>query len=79
MAPTKFQLKESKKPNPRYVLDFHAIRKMVQEADNMDKGLRTVLGFKLSALGKAPAPQQPPQQPPVQRSTTSALQRSALV
>ena len=79
MVSTKFQLEESKKPNPRYVLELHTIRGMIQEADSMDKGLRTVLGFKLSALGKAPAPQQPPQQPPVQRSTTSALQRSALV
>ena len=46
MAPTKFQLKESKKPNPRYVLDFHTIRKTVQEADNMEKDLRTALGVK---------------------------------
>jgi hypothetical protein len=63
MASAKFQLDESKKPNPRYVLELHTIRGMIQEADNMDKGLRTVLGFKLAAQGNAPAPQQP-QQPP---------------
>jgi hypothetical protein len=38
MAPTKFQLEESKKPNPRCVLDLHTIRGMVKEAD-MDKAL----------------------------------------
>jgi hypothetical protein len=63
MASTRFQLEESKKPNPRYILELHTIRGMIQEADNMDKGLRTVLGFKLAAQGNAPAPQQP-QQPP---------------
>jgi hypothetical protein len=47
---------------------------MIQEADNMDKGLRTVLGFKLSAQGNAPAPQQPPQQPPSMGSTPSFAQ-----
>ena len=74
MASTKFQLEESKKPNPRYVLELHTIRGMIQEADNMDKGLRTVLGFKLSAQGNAPAPQQPPQQPPSMGSTPSFAQ-----
>jgi hypothetical protein len=65
MASTKFQLEESKKPNPRYILELHTIRGMIQEADNMDKGLRTVLGFKLAAQGNAPAPQQPQQPPPM--------------
>ena len=74
MVSTKFQLEESKKPNPRYVLELHTIRGMIQEADNMDKGLRTVLGFKLSAQGNAPAPQQPPQQPPSMGSTPSFAQ-----
>ncbi|KAI9440238.1 hypothetical protein BJY52DRAFT_131749 [Lactarius psammicola] len=64
MAPTKFQLEESKRPNPRYVLELHTIRGMIQEADNMDKGLRTVLGLKLSAQS-APVPQQPQQPPPM--------------
>ncbi|KAH9057894.1 hypothetical protein EDB87DRAFT_915041 [Lactarius vividus] len=35
MAPTKFQLEESKKPKPRYVLDLRTIRGMIQEADHM--------------------------------------------
>ncbi|KAN0138863.1 hypothetical protein V8E53_003251 [Lactarius tabidus] len=47
MASTKFQLEESKKPNPRYILELHTIREMLQEGSSMDKGLRTVLGFKL--------------------------------
>jgi len=63
MASTKFQLEESKKRNTRYVLELHTIRGMVQEADNMDKGLRTVLGPKLAAQYNAPVPQQP-QHPP---------------
>jgi hypothetical protein len=63
MASTKFQLEESKKPNQRYILELHTIREMVQEASNMDKGLRTVLRFKLAAQRNAPAPQQA-QQPP---------------
>src|SRR6266404_6185778 len=62
MASTKFQLEESKKPHPRYVLELHTIRGMIQEADNMDKGLRTVLGIKAVPQGNAPVTQ--PQQPP---------------
>ena len=73
MASTKFQLEESKKPNPRYVLELHTIRGMIQEADNMDKGLRTVLGLKLAAQGNAPVPQQP-QQPPSMGPTPSFVQ-----
>ncbi|KAI9440232.1 hypothetical protein BJY52DRAFT_1217180 [Lactarius psammicola] len=72
MAPTKFQLEESKKPNPRYVLELPTIRGMVQEADNMDKGIRTVLGLELAAQG-APVPQQP-QQPPSIGPTPSFTQ-----
>ena len=45
MASTKVQLDEMRKPNPRYILELHTIRGMIQEADNMDKGLKTVLGF----------------------------------
>ena len=37
---------ELEKPNPRYVLELHTIRGMVTEADNMDKGLKTVLGIR---------------------------------
>ncbi|KAH8977699.1 hypothetical protein EDB86DRAFT_3000152 [Lactarius hatsudake] len=58
-------LEECKKPNPRYVLELHTIRGMIQEADNMDKGLRTVLGLKLAAQGNASVPQQPQQPPPM--------------
>ncbi|KAH9057853.1 hypothetical protein EDB87DRAFT_1628559 [Lactarius vividus] len=56
MASTKFQLEECKKPNPRYVLELRTIRGMIEEADNMDKGLRTVLGLQFAAKGNAPAP-----------------------
>jgi hypothetical protein len=72
MASTKFQLEESKKPNPRYILELHTIRGMIQEADNMDTGLRTVLGFKLAAQGNPPAPQQPQQPPSMGLSPLSA-------
>ena len=73
MVSTKFQLEESKKPNPRYILELHTIRGMIQEADNMDKGLRTVLGFKLATQGNAPTPQ-PPQPPPSMGPTSSFTQ-----
>ncbi len=43
MASAKSQLEELKKPNPRYALELHTIRGMIQEADNMDKGLKAVL------------------------------------
>ena len=43
MASTKFQLEETKKPNPRYVLELRTIRAMIQEADRMDEGLSIVL------------------------------------
>ena len=43
MAYAKSQLEELKKPYPRYVLELHTIRGMIQEADNMDKGLKAVL------------------------------------
>jgi|SRR6267154_571859 len=43
MASAKYQLEELKQPNPRYVLELHTIRGMIQEADNMDKGLKAVL------------------------------------
>ena len=44
MVSARAQLAELEKPNPRYVLELHTIRGMIQEADNMDKGLKTVLG-----------------------------------
>ena len=75
MASTKFQLEESKKPNPRYLLEYHTIRGMVQEADNMDKGLRSILGFKLAAQGNAPVPRSP-QQPPFMSSITPSFTQS---
>ena len=58
MAFTKFQLEESKKPNPRYILELRTIREMIQEADNIDKGLRTVLDLKPATQGNAPVLQQ---------------------
>jgi hypothetical protein len=72
MASTKFQLEESKKPNPRYILELHTIRGMIQEACNMDKGLRVVLGFKVAAQENLPAPQQPQQPPSMGPSPSSA-------
>jgi hypothetical protein len=39
MTSTKFQLEENKKLNPRYALELHTIRGMIQEADSMYKGL----------------------------------------
>ena len=42
MVSTKRQLEELNKPNPQYVLELHTIRGMIQEADNMDKGLKAV-------------------------------------
>ena len=68
MASTKVQLEELKKPDPRYVLELHTIRGMIQEADNMDKGLRAVLGIRSQAQmmphGGTPSAPQPPPQPP---------------
>ncbi|KAI0249895.1 hypothetical protein BJV78DRAFT_1224130 [Lactifluus subvellereus] len=68
MASTKVQLEEMHKPNPRYILELHTIRGMIQEADNMDKGLKTVLGFgtrqSTVASGNGPPAPQQPQQPP---------------
>lgn len=45
MASITFQLEESKKPNPRYVLELNTIREMKQKADSMDRGLRELLGL----------------------------------
>ncbi|KAH9028509.1 hypothetical protein EDB84DRAFT_1563086 [Lactarius hengduanensis] len=61
MAPTKFQLEESKKPKPRYVLEPRAIRGMIQEADNMDQRLMAVLGVRSAVPHQ---PQQPPRPTP---------------
>ncbi|KAH9972701.1 hypothetical protein BGW80DRAFT_1445679 [Lactifluus volemus] len=62
MASTKYQLGELNKPNPRSILELHTIRGMFQEADNMDKGLRTVLGIGTpkSPKGKATTKPKPP-------------------
>ena len=68
MASTKSQLEECKKPNPRYVLDFYTIRGMIQEADNMDKDLRTALGLKKQSQTQAPHRGKPP---PLARVRTS--------
>jgi hypothetical protein len=67
MASVKFQLEELKKPNPRIVLELHTIRGMIQEADNMDKGLKAVIqrtqGYQMPPGGVPSAPQPPPQPP----------------
>jgi hypothetical protein len=64
MASAKSQLEELKKPNPRYVLELHTIRGMIQEADNMDKGLKAVLQRIQAQMmprdGVPSAPQPPP-------------------
>jgi hypothetical protein len=64
MASTKVQLDEMRKPNPRYILELHMIRGMIQEADNMDKGLKAVLRFGMRqptvASGNGPPAPQPP-------------------
>ena len=63
MASAKCQLEELKKPNPRYALELHTIRGMIQEADNMDKGLKAVLqGIQAQTVPRdgVPSPPQPP-------------------
>ena len=63
MASAKCQLEELKKPNPRYALELHTIRGMIQEADNMDKGLKAVLqGIQAQTVPRdgVPSPLQPP-------------------
>ncbi|KAI0293836.1 hypothetical protein BC826DRAFT_1014493 [Russula brevipes] len=66
MASAKVQLEELKKPNPRYVLELHTIRGMIQEADNMDKSLKSSCG--------APSVPQPPPQPPSAATPTPQAQ-----
>jgi hypothetical protein len=63
MASARAQLEELTKPNPRYVLELHTIRGMIQEADNIDKSLRTVLGIRPGPM-MASVPQPPPQPTP---------------
>jgi hypothetical protein len=55
MAATKFQVKEMRNPHPRCALDIHTIRGMIQEADNMDKGLQTILGSRVQPFMMPPA------------------------
>ena len=64
MASARAQLGELEKPNRRYVLELHTIRGMIQEADNMDKGLKTVLGIRSPGSMMPSVPQQPPQPAP---------------
>ena len=60
MASARAQLGELEKPNRRYVLELHTIRGMIQEADNMDKGLKIVLGSIMPSGGTlSGAPQLP--------------------
>jgi hypothetical protein len=44
MVSTRAQLEELKTLNPRYVLELHTIRGMIQEADYMDKELKFGFG-----------------------------------
>ena len=65
MASVRSQLEELEKPNPRFALQLHTIRGMIQEADNMDKGLKTLLGYGTQSPTMVPgdvpsAPQIPP-------------------
>ena len=65
MATVRAQLEELEKPNPRHVLELHTIRGMIQEADNMNKGLKTILRYgtqcPMMVPGGVPsAPQLPP-------------------
>jgi hypothetical protein len=60
MASVKLQIEELKKPNSRYVLEPQTIRGMIQEANNMDEGLKAVLSrMPLDGLPSTPRP--PPQ------------------
>ena len=78
MASAKSQLEELKKPNPRYVLELHTIRGMIQEADNMDKGLKAVFqnpqAHMMAQSGVPSAPQPPP--PPPSASTSALFPQS---
>jgi hypothetical protein len=69
MASAKSQLEELKKPIPRYVLELHTIRGMIQEADNMDKILKANLQKWQQAhvIARSGVPSAPPS------SSTSAL------
>jgi hypothetical protein len=65
MASVRAQLDELEKPNPRYMLELHTIRGMIQEADNMNKGLKTILVYGTQCPMMVPggvlsAPQLPP-------------------
>ncbi|KAH9958560.1 hypothetical protein BC827DRAFT_554296 [Russula dissimulans] len=65
MASVKVQLENLKKPNPVYVLELHKIRGMIQEAENMDKGLRTLLGARMHHRPTIPARGGPWPPPPM--------------
>ena len=73
MASAKSQLEELKKPNPRYVLELHTIRGMIQEADNMDKGLKVVLQKHAQMIARNGVPSAPQSPPPPPSASTSAL------
>src|SRR6266850_2599280 len=76
MASVRAQLEELEKPNPRYVLELHTIRGMIQEADNMDKGLRAVLGIRtqVSMMPSGGVPSAPqPLPPPTSQATTPGI------
>jgi hypothetical protein len=63
MASAKNQLEELKKPNPQCMLEFYTIKGMIQDAYDMDKGLKAVIERKLAHIippSVAPLAQQPP-------------------
>ena len=66
MASVKYQLEELKKPNPRIVLELHTIRGMIQEVDNMDKGLKGVIHRTQMPPGGVPSA--PKRKPPTRRN-----------
>ncbi|KAH9972697.1 hypothetical protein BGW80DRAFT_1312047 [Lactifluus volemus] len=47
MAATKYQLGEVNKRNPRFILGLYTIRVLTQEMDNLDKGLKAMLGVRV--------------------------------
>jgi hypothetical protein len=71
MASTKAQLEELKKPNPRYMLELHTIRGMIQEVHNMDKGLKTVLSMRMQGTVPPSGAPSVPQPPPLPSSAVT--------
>jgi|SRR6267142_1517484 len=75
MASARAQLEELEKPDPRYVLELNSIRGMIQEADNMDKSLKTVLGIRMQGpmMPSGGIPSAPQGTPPPASTVSTAL------